>query len=236
MTDTPVLGLPLLAPAQAQKHVTVNEALVRVDGMTQLTLVSVSVGTPPLAAPEGEVYAVPHGAVNAWAGQGGNVAVSVNGGWVFVTPRRGWRAMILDEGVQAIFDGFGWRAGAMSLSPSGAGLAIRSVEEDVVITAGGSVTSPVLFPERSIVFGVTGRVISSITGSATAFDLGVDGDTGRYGTGLGLGENSWINGPATPLVYWEPTSLVLTAQGGVFAGGTVRLVAHYAELHLPDAI
>ena len=31
MTDTSQLGLPLLEPAQAQKHVTVNEALVRLD-------------------------------------------------------------------------------------------------------------------------------------------------------------------------------------------------------------
>ena len=38
--DTAKLGLPLLAPAQAQKHVTVNEALMRLDGMVDLVLQS----------------------------------------------------------------------------------------------------------------------------------------------------------------------------------------------------
>ncbi len=35
MTDTTRLGLPLLAPAQAQKHVTVNEALGRLDAVVR---------------------------------------------------------------------------------------------------------------------------------------------------------------------------------------------------------
>jgi hypothetical protein len=236
MTETPVLSLPLLAASQAQKHVTVNEALARVDGLAQLVLVAIDVTTPPLAAPDGDVYAVPPGAVNAWAGQDGKVAIAINGGWEFVSPRRGWRAMILDQGAEAVFDGNDWRLGALTLSPGGAGVAMKSTEADVVIGAGGTATSPVLFPARSIAFGVTGRVISAITGGVTAWDLGVSDDTGRYGTGLGTALNSWVNGPGTPLVYWAPTALELTATGGNFAGGTVRLVAHYAELSLPDPV
>ena len=46
MTDTSNLTLPLLAAAQAQKHVTVNEALQRLDGVVQLTLRSRSEATP----------------------------------------------------------------------------------------------------------------------------------------------------------------------------------------------
>ena len=34
--NTARLGLPLLQPAQAQKHVTVNEALMRLDGLVNL--------------------------------------------------------------------------------------------------------------------------------------------------------------------------------------------------------
>ncbi|MEM7723342.1 MAG: DUF2793 domain-containing protein [Pseudomonadota bacterium] len=236
MTDTPVLGLPLVAPAQAQKHVTVNEALSRIDGLTQIVLAAVDVTTPPVAAPEGDIYAVPPGAVNAWTGQAGKLALSQNGGWVFVAPRRGWRAVVLDAGAPAIFDGMAWRVGAVTLDESGAGLSMRSVSVDVSVEAGGSVTTPVIFPERSLAFGVTGRVVSALTGTATAWDLGVTGDPGRYGTGLGMAQNSWVNGPSMPLVYWSPTALELTAQGGDFAGGTVRLVAHFAELQLPDAI
>jgi hypothetical protein len=235
MTETANLALPLLAPAQAQKHVTVNEALVRLDGIMQLRLSSVSVATPP-AALEGLAYGVPVGAVNAWAGQDGDVAIASGGGWVFVTPARGWQALVLDAGASAIFDGTDWRVGATTLTPNGSSLAMKSVEVDVSLTAGASVTTPVLFPERSIAYGVTGRVVSTITGTATTWDLGITGELQRYGSGLGLAQNSWVNGPGAPQVFWSPTALEITAQGGDFAGGTIRLIAHYAELSLPDAV
>ena len=47
--QTSNLSLPFIMPAQAQKHVTVNEALVRLDGLAQLRLQSISVTTPPVA-------------------------------------------------------------------------------------------------------------------------------------------------------------------------------------------
>ncbi|WP_224814368.1 DUF2793 domain-containing protein [Hasllibacter sp. MH4015] len=235
MTETPELTLPLLAPAQAQKHVTVNEALMRLDGLAQLRLQSVTETTPP-AALAGRAYGVPNGAVNAWAAQDGNVAIASGGGWIFVAPHRGWRAMVLDQGMEATFDGAGWRLGATTLSPGNASLNMKSVEFDVTLTAGASVTTPILFPARAIAFGVTGRVTAAITGAATTWDLGVAGDLQRYGSGLGVGLNSWVNGPGAPQVYWSPTALEITAQGGNFAGGTIRLVAHYAELSLPDPV
>jgi hypothetical protein len=236
MTETANLALPLVDPAQAQKHVTVNEAFARLDGLTQLCLESVSLTVPPLAAAEGASFGVPEGAVDAWAGRAGHVAVRLAGGWVFVAARRGWRAMVLDSGQMGVFDGTGWRAGAMTLSPGGASLAMRALEMDVSLTAGTSVIAALAFPERAIAFGVTGRVIEAITGTAGAWSLGVAGETARYGSGLGLALNSWVNGPGAPQVAWSETPLVLTAEGGDFAGGTVRLVAHYAELSLPDAV
>ena len=48
--ETMRLQLPLLQPAQAQKHVTVNEALMRLDGLTNAVLESASVAVPPEAA------------------------------------------------------------------------------------------------------------------------------------------------------------------------------------------
>jgi hypothetical protein len=236
MTETPILGLPLVQPAQAQKHVTVNEALARLDGVTQLALISISQTTPPAAVVGGAVYGVPSGAVNAWSGQDGNIALAINGGWVFVQPKIGWRAMVMDAGCEAIYDGSDWRLGAQTLTPGGAGLKLRSMEFDVNLVAGASASTPIAFPARSIAFGVTGRVTSEITGTASAWDLGIVGDTGRYGTGLGTAPNSWVNGPGAPTVYWTPTPLEITAQGGDFAGGSMRLIAHFAELSLPFPI
>ena len=47
MADTTNLTLPLLAASQAQKHVTVNEALTRLDGAVQLRLRSRVLTDPP---------------------------------------------------------------------------------------------------------------------------------------------------------------------------------------------
>ena len=201
-------------------------------GMTAVATVLIIVG----AVIDGAAYGGPAAASDAWAGQDGQVAIGSNGGWIFVPARRGWRAVVLDDGAEAIFDGTAWRQGATTLTPGGGVMAMRSVQFDVTITAGASVTTPIIFPERAMAFGVTGRVITEITGAVTTWDIGVAGDLQRYGSGLGVGLNSWVNGPGTPTVMWTPTALELTAQGGDFASGTVRLVAHYAELGLPDAV
>ena len=45
--ETARLQMSLLQPAQAQKHVTVNEALMRLDGLVNMVLQSTSVAIPP---------------------------------------------------------------------------------------------------------------------------------------------------------------------------------------------
>ena len=77
MTDqtTSRLSLPLVQAAQAQKHVTVNESLARLDGLVNLVLASLYRSTPPAAVVDGTCYAVPPGATDAWAGQEGRIAI-----------------------------------------------------------------------------------------------------------------------------------------------------------------
>lgn len=234
MTDTNQLSLPLLRASQAQKHVTMNDALMRLDGLTQLVITSRSVSLPPTAAMDGTAFALPPGAVNAWAGHEGDLAIRANGGWVFATPKAGWRGFILDEGVPAIHDGTAWRAGASTLALSGAGMSFGLAEIDHVLSAGVISATAVLIPSNAILFGVTARVTSAITGSLNTWQLGNAGAPDRFGSGLGLAEGSWARGVlSAPMAYYAPTGLVLTAAGGSFDGGTVRIAAHYAELALP---
>ena len=138
MSETSQLGLPLVQPAQAQKHVTVNEALVRLDGLAQLRLLSNSLTTPPITAADGDTYGVPIGGVNEWSLNIGDVAIYSNGGWVFVTPKAGWRGYIVDQGQSAIYSGTGWVASALEISPNGAKSGFEVVEFDHVISAGAS--------------------------------------------------------------------------------------------------
>lgn len=223
MVETVQFGLPLVQAAQAQKHVTVNEAFARLDALAQITLVSRSVSVPPLVAEEGRAWAVPSGAVNVWAVQGGRIAIFANGGWVFVAPRVGWRGWIADEHVAATFDGAGWRAGALAISESGAATLFRVVEFEHEVGAGPSSQTLVEVPANVMLFAVTARVIEDITGTLTSWQLGAPGAPDRFGSGFGLDFGSFARGLlGAPMAYYAPEALVLTAQGGNFAGGRAR--------------
>lgn len=235
MTETPNLELPLLAPSQAQKHVTVNEALGRLDALAQLTLVSVSQTVPPATLTEGSVYFVPTGAVNEWAGNTQQLAIVQGGGWVFLDPPVGTRGWIADVGQFGLWNGTEWSAIGFPSSASGGAMLMRAAEIDHVVQSGTTSTTSALIPDGALVFAVTGRVIDEITGGATSFEIGVSGATNRYGSGIGTVAGSWLRGvTSAPVAYFADTSLVLTATGGTFTGGTLRLVAHFAEFSLPS--
>jgi hypothetical protein len=229
------MTLPLLMPAQAQKHVTVNEALMRLDGMVDLVLQSMTQTTPPTPVVEGQCWGVPAGAINAWEGQAGKIAIGSNGGWVFVQPAFGRRALLVDRGLTAIHDGSVWVPGAFSLGTHGSGMVAGQLSEDVALTAGGSVTTTISIPTGAMVIGATARVTKAITGTLTSWQLGHVDAVNRFGEGLGKGVGSWARGIlGAPMTYWSPSPLRLTAVGGQFSGGTVRVVVHWWELRLPN--
>ncbi|RPE71300.1 uncharacterized protein DUF2793 [Pacificibacter maritimus] len=236
MSDTTRFSLPLLQAAQAQKHVTMNEALTRVDGLLQLTLKSITGNTPPLAPQDGDAYGIGPAAVNDWSGQEGNIALFANGGWVFIAPSLGMRAYIADQSGFATYDGAGWILGAQSLSANGAGMQFMVREIDHTITAGSVSNVGFAIPGQAVVYGVTGRVISEITGSLSGYSVGVSSSSNRYGSGLSLANGSWMRGlTGTPLTYYSDEDLVLTAEGGDFTAGEIRLAIHYAQFSLPRA-
>lgn len=105
-TQSANLKLPYMAAAQAQKHVTHNEALELLDSIAQLSVVAFDATVPPLSAAEGEVWSIGLGAVNDWAGHDNALAVWSNGGWLFIVPKTGWRAALQDD--LRVFDGTGW--------------------------------------------------------------------------------------------------------------------------------
>jgi hypothetical protein len=91
-TETAHLGLPYLAAAQAQKHVTHNEALRVLDTVIQLSVLDRSLTEPPATPAHGDRYIVGDSATGAWAGHDGEVAAYVDGAWQFCTPEEGWVA------------------------------------------------------------------------------------------------------------------------------------------------
>jgi hypothetical protein len=238
MARTAQLDLPLVLPAQAQKHVTVNEALARLDAVAQLRLESTVLTMPPGAPAEGSAYLVPAGADGDWSGNGGKVAIRSNGGWVFATPRAGWRAWDAGSGAFRTCYGAGWIADAVAVSAGGAGTRLSVVEFDHAITAGTSNLTAVAIPARAQVIGVTGRVLAGLTGAGlTGWRVGVAGADNRYGSGLGIAANSYLQGlSGSPVTYYAETPLLLSAEGGSFGSGTVRLALHLIELEPPQAV
>ena len=68
MSDTPLIGLPLLEASQAQKHVTHNEALLLLDAMVHLAVISRALAAPPASPGDGDRYLVAASATGAgWA-------------------------------------------------------------------------------------------------------------------------------------------------------------------------
>lgn len=111
MSETTHLALPLLAAAQAQKHVTHNEALVTLDTLVQLSVLSRETA-PPASPVEGDRYLIEASAIGAFAGHDNALAISDAGGWRFMPPHAGWSLWLLDEGVRLVFDGTDWVAEA----------------------------------------------------------------------------------------------------------------------------
>ncbi|APE45037.1 hypothetical protein BOO69_17685 [Sulfitobacter alexandrii] len=115
MSETsPSLALPYLQPAQAQKHVTHNEALRILDAVTQLSVLSATLDTPPALPEEGDRHIVGPGATAAWAGQEHDIAIWVDSTWQFFAPRPGWRADVTPTGETLRFDGTVWVAPALA--------------------------------------------------------------------------------------------------------------------------
>lgn len=220
MANTVHLGLPLLAASQAQKHVTVNEALAILDVAAQLHVGSSVVATPPTAAAEGTSFLLPAEAAGEWSGKSGSIAVWSNGGWVYLMPKAGWRVWDASWQGWQFFDGTAWIADAVVASQHGAGMIWRVIEFDHVIVPGVSNLTLVAIPSHTQIVGITGRVLDALSGSGVvSWRVGVVGADNRYGMGLGLAANSYVLGfSGSPVTYFADTPLLLTAEGGVRFG------------------
>ena len=111
MSDiTTHLLLPFILAAQAQKHVTHNEALRLLDAMVQLSVLDRDLTAPPATPADGDRYIVASGATGLWAGWDLNVTTWVDGVWMRLVPRPGWLAWIADEATFFVWNGSAWQS------------------------------------------------------------------------------------------------------------------------------
>lgn len=118
MDDTPNLNLPYIMPAQAQKHVTHNEAIRALDALVQLSVLDRDLTGPPGSPVDGDRYIVAAVATDEWSGKENQIAAWQDNAWVFFAPAEGWLAWIADEDVLLVWDGADWVLSSASLNPA----------------------------------------------------------------------------------------------------------------------
>lgn len=108
--DSARIALPYLAAGQMQKHVTLNQALTRLDCLVQTAVTSRTVNEQPGDAEDGDLYILPDDAGGAaWgAHPPGSLMRFEAGGWTLVPPTEGMIAVVLDAGELVVRRGGGW--------------------------------------------------------------------------------------------------------------------------------
>jgi|FEC22Drversion2_1045045.scaffolds.fasta_scaffold00075_97 hypothetical protein len=163
MADTARLKLPLLAAAQAQKHVTHNEALTALDTLVQLSVLDKDLTSPPASPAEGDGYIVAASASGAWTGWDGRIARYQDGLWRSFLPGEGWRAWVADEARNYVLSAGAWlplaRAGAVGLLfTPGTATSIYRID-----------TSSGQNPRTALVQSISGDTITLTTSVASQF-------------------------------------------------------------------
>ncbi len=109
MTTTSHLSLTLVAQNQAQKEVTVNDALVRIDAVLNTGVIDKDLNTPPGSPANGDVYIVNTSPTGAWSGKAKQLAYYYQG-WYFIAPREGMLFWVNDENQLYVYNGSNWAA------------------------------------------------------------------------------------------------------------------------------
>lgn len=227
------LALPFILPAQAQKHVTHNEALQRLDALVQLVIQSPAT-EPPFAPSEGEVYWLLAPSSGAWLGREGQLALYQDGAWVFLTPRIGWRGYIASEQRATVFNGEEWidpplpsqvnfdRLGIAATPDSSNRLAISS-PASLFNHAGDShrltVNKQSAGDTASLLFQSNwqGRAEMGLAGD-DRFSIKVNGDETGWRQAIAISEEGYVRLDQRPLARAALTAATFTPASGTATG------------------
>ena len=228
--QSPNLSLDYLMPEQAQKHITINEALRRLDALVHLSVISSTQAAPPPEPANGARYLVPATATGAWAEHAGMVAYYQDTGWQFIAPRPGWRLWNEQTQTLLVYDGKAWQN-----ITAGAATGASMQQTDITLNFATSPLPRIDIPTHVLFLGITGRVTHRLVG-ANRWRVGVAADSSRFGSALGAAVGSTLIGLANPpAVYWEQTPLQISGEGGTLRGGIVKLSLYYLSLPVPSA-
>jgi len=118
MTNSNNLKFALIQQSQAQKEITVNEALTTIDALMNIGAKSITVATPPGSPNPGDLYIVAASPTGAWTGQANNIAW-YNQVWQFIVPNAGMSLFVADQGKIYAYNGTSWFVTNSALSVLG---------------------------------------------------------------------------------------------------------------------
>lgn len=239
---TPRLGLPYLAAAQAQKHVTLNEALARLDGLVQTAVESRAVSAEPASPTDGALYILPSGATGTdWAGEAAGTLMRFEAGaWTAIAPPPGLIALVKDEAALVVRTGAGW----VDLSTL---IQALSNLQTLGVNATADPTNRLTVKSGAVLFDHAGAGVQVKIDKATGGDSGSvlfqTGYGGRAEIGLCGDDDLHLRVSADGSSFTDAAVIQrVTGRVGVgVAGPTSRLhvggcvrVASYARAALPD--
>jgi hypothetical protein len=235
MADTTTnLDMPFILPSQAQKHVTHNEALLKLDTLLHLSITD-ELPAPPSTPAEGSSYLISGAPTGIWAGKAGRITSWQDGHWNFAAPRRGWRAWFASTGRLKVFSGSSWqdiplpsegnldRLGIGTTPDAGNRLAISSPAS--LFTHAGSghqikVNKAAAADTASLLFQTnwTGRAEMGLAGSNDFAVKVSDGTTWK--TGLSISSGGHVTRPNQPTARAYRTGTSFSPTSGQQSGFT----------------
>ena len=220
--QTPNLKLPYIMAAQAQKHVTHNEAIRSLDALVQLAVLDRDLPTPPVTPIDGQRYLVAAAAIGAWLGKSNQIAAYQDGNWNFLQPKEGWLAWVSDEDKLYAFDGTNW-----AIAPGG----LSDPVPKLGINATSDTTNRLVVAAPASLFNHDGaghqQKINKANTASTASQLYQVAFSGRAEIGLAGDDDFHFKVSPNGAVWTD--ALVLRA-----ATGTPR-VPSFAAAQLPPA-
>lgn len=238
---SPRLGLPYLAAAQAQKHVTMNEALGLLDGFVAAAAESRAVTAEPASPADGALYILPASATGAdWAGQPAGALMRFEAGaWAVQPSPVGLLVLVKDEGRLLLRTSAGF-ADTASLIKSLANLTALGVG------ATADAYNPLIVAGPGALFTNSGAGIQLKLNKATAGDtasfLFQTAYSGRAEVGLTGDDRLHVKVSADGSTFAEAFSIESDGRVGFGTVPTARLqvegairVKSYSKAALPSA-
>ena len=214
MDDTPRLRLPQIIAGQAMKHITHNEALMRLDALVQASVEASTLTAPPASPLAGEAWIVPTGATGAWAGHTAEIVAWQAGAWTFYDPAPGWQVFDKATGTLRIFSGADW----IAVAATGAGLPQLGIHTSASSTNRLAVAAAATLLTHDGA-GHQLKLNKAATGD-TASLLFQSNFSGRAEMGL-MGDNAWRIKVSADGSAWT-NALTLASDGSASFAGAVK--------------